>query len=49
MESSELLQQCCQVPEQHSLPGQSQRPGEMLPTAERSVEMCSRGGGIALR
>lgn len=35
-------------PEQCNLPSQSQEPGEVLSTAERNVEMCSTGSGIAL-
>lgn len=48
VEGSEAACKCCQFPEWHGLPSQSQRPGEMLPTAERNVETCSREGGIAL-
>lgn len=35
-------------PEQRNLPSRSQEPGEVLSTAERNVEMCSTGSGIAL-
>lgn len=48
VEGSEVPRKCCQFPEWHGLPSQSQGPGEMLPTAERNVETCSREGGIAL-
>lgn len=47
-EGSEVLQKCCQFPEQLGLPDQSQRSAEMLPTAEKNVETCNRKGGIAL-
>lgn len=48
LEGREVLRKCCQVLEHHGLPSKSQGPDEMLPTAERNVETCSRGGGIAL-
>lgn len=47
-EGSEVLQKCCQFPEQLGLPCQSQESAEMLPTAERNVETCNREGGITL-
>lgn len=43
-----LLWKFCLCPEQRNLPCQNQGPGEVLSTAERNVEMCSAGGGIAL-
>ena len=49
VEGSEVLHKCCQFPERRGLPSQSRGPGEMLPTAERNVEKCGRGAGIALR
>lgn len=48
VEGNEVLCKCCQSPEWHSLPVQSQAPGKMLHTAETDVEMCSRRGRIAL-
>lgn len=45
--SGNLLWKFCLCPEQRNLPCQNQGPGEVLSTAERNVEMCSAGGGIA--